>query len=124
SVLWNTQRDERVFCLLRSRAFAATPVTQLVDGWHILENGAWRWTKRRFSLTVAPGAQRLNLKVTVPPNLELPLTLTARIGGDPLATHALTSAGDFECVQNLPAGAEVLIEFDVDRALLPDANDA
>jgi SAM-dependent methyltransferase len=124
SVLWNTQRDERVFCLLRSRAFTTEPLTQLVDGWHILENGAWRWTKRRFSLTVAPGAQRLNLQVTVPPNLELPLTLTAHTGGILLATHTLTHPGDFACVQTLPPGAEVLVEFDVDRALPPDATDA
>jgi SAM-dependent methyltransferase len=124
SVLWNTQRDERVFCLLRSRAFAAAHVTQLVDGWHTLENGAWRWTKRRFSLTVAPGAQRLNLRVTVPPNLELPLTLTAHTNEDLTATHTLTRAGDFDCVQNVPTGAEVLVEFDVDRALPPDSTDA
>jgi SAM-dependent methyltransferase len=69
SILWNTQRDERVFCLLRSRGFRAPAVTQLVDGWHVLENGAWRWTARRFSIAVVPGAQRLSLKVTVPPNL-------------------------------------------------------
>ena len=123
SVLWNTQRDERVFCLLRSRAFLPPPVTQLVDGWHVLENGAWRWTARRFGLTVAPGAQRLSLKVTVPPNLELPLTLTARAGGATIATHTLTRPGDFECVQMVPPGAEVLVEFELDRALSPDATD-
>jgi hypothetical protein len=123
SILWSTQRDERVFCLLRSRTFAHAPVTQLVDGWHTLENGAWRWTKRRFSLAVVPGAQRLNLKVTVPANLELPLTLTARAAGEILATHTLTHSGDFDCVQTLPAGAEVLVEFDVDRALAGDATD-
>jgi hypothetical protein len=115
--------DPRVFCLLRSRAFPPPPVTQLVDGWHVLENGAWRWTKRRFSLTVAPGAQRLSLKVTVPPNLELPLTLTARVEGIAIAAHTLTRPGDFECAQIVPPGAEVLVEFEVDRALPPDATD-
>ena len=123
SVLWNTQRDERVFCLLRSRAFAAAPVTQLVDGWHVLENGAWRWTARRFSLMVAPGGHRLSLKVTVPPNLELPLTLTARADGEVIATHKITRSGDSECAQMLPPGGEVLVEFDLDRALAPDATD-
>jgi hypothetical protein len=108
---------------LRSRAFLPPPVTQLVDGWHVLENGAWRWTARRFGLTVAPGAQRLSLKVTVPPNLELPLTLTARAGGATIATHTLTRPGDFECVQMVPPGAEVLVEFELDRALSPDATD-
>jgi hypothetical protein len=73
---------------------------------------------------VAPGAQRLNLKVTVPPNLELPLTLTAHAAGALLATHTLSHPADFDCVQNLPPGAEVLIEFDVDRAIPPDATDA
>jgi len=124
SVLWNTQRDERVFCLLRSRAFLPPPVTQLVRGWHVLENGAWRWTARRFSLAVAPGAQRLSLKVTVPPNLELPLTLTARAAGAVIATHTITRPGDFECAQLVPPGAEVLVEFELDRALSPDATDA
>jgi SAM-dependent methyltransferase len=118
-----TERDERVFCLLRSRAYLAPPVTQLADGWHVLENGAWRWTKRRFGLTVAPGGQRVSLKVTVPPNLELPLTLTARAGGALVASHTLTQPGDFECAQVLPAGEEVLVEFEVDRALSPDATD-
>jgi tRNA (mo5U34)-methyltransferase len=124
SVLWNTQRDERVFCLLRSRAFEAPPVTQLVDGWHVLENGAWRWTARRFSVAVVPGARRLCLKVTVPPNLELPLTLTARAGGSVIATHTLSVPGDFECAQEVPPGNEVQVEFELDRALCPDGTDA
>ncbi len=115
--------DERVFCLLRSQAFSPPPVTQLVDGWHVLENGAWRWTKRRFSVNVAPGGRRLSLKVTVPENLELPLTLGARVGGDSIGTHTWSVPGDFECTQQVPQGAEVLVEFEVDRALSPDATD-
>jgi hypothetical protein len=117
------ESDERVFCLLRSRAFTPAPVTQLVDGWHVLENGAWRWTARRFSLTVAPGGQRLGLRVSVPTNLELPLTLTANAGGAVIATHSLTHAGEYECAQVIPAGEEVLVEFEVDRALEADATD-
>ena len=115
--------DPRVFCLLRSRDFVPPPVTQLVGGWHVLENGAWRWTERRFSVAVAPGAQRLSLKVTVPPNLELPLTLTVRVAETVIATHTLTRPGDSECAQLLPPGAEVLVEFEADRALCPDATD-
>jgi hypothetical protein len=124
SILWNTQRDERVFCLLRSRTFRPRPITQLVDGWHVLENGAWRWTARHFSAAVVPGAQRLNLKVTVPGNLTLPLTLTARVEGAIIATHTLTAPGDFECAQQIPAGNEVLVEFELDHALSPNATDA
>ena len=97
--------------------------TQLVAGWHVLEAGAWRWTERRFTLAVAPGAQRLSLKVTVPPNLPLPLSLTARVDGSTLATHTFTQPGDSECAQLLPPGAEVLVEFEADGALCPDATD-
>jgi SAM-dependent methyltransferase len=117
------QPDDRVFCLLRSRAHTPAPVTQLVAGWHVLENGAWRWTERRFTLAVAPGAQRLSLKVTVPPNLPLPLTLTVRVDGSVIATHTLTQPGDAECAQLLPPGDEVLVEFEADGALSPDATD-
>jgi hypothetical protein len=60
----------------------------------------------------------------VPPNLELPLTLTARTAGALLATHTLTQPGDYECAQQIPPGAEVLVEFQLDRALPPDATDS
>jgi SAM-dependent methyltransferase len=123
SVLWEGQRDERVICLLRSRTFDAPPATQLVAGWHVLESWAWRWTERRFSLTVAPGDQRVALKVSVPVNLSPPLTLTARVAGEVIATHELPAPGDYECAQHIPAGTEVLVEFEVDHALLPDATD-
>lgn len=123
SVLWNRQRDERVFCLLRSRTFERAPVTQLAEGWHVLEEGAWRWTARRFSIAVAPGGQRLCLKVTVPENLELPLTMTVRVQGEGIATHTLTEAGDFECAQRVPDGKEVTVEFELNRALPPDDRD-
>jgi SAM-dependent methyltransferase len=122
-VAGDAPQDLRVFCLLRSRAFPGEPCTQLVDGWHALENGAWRWTARRFSLAVAGGGQRLGLKVTVPANLELPLTLTARVAGTAIASHTLSDAGNFECAQQVPEGADVLVEFELDRALPPDATD-
>jgi hypothetical protein len=59
----------------------------------------------------------------VPPNLPLPLSLTARVAGSLVATHTFTQPGDSECAQLLPPGAEVLVEFEADRALCPDATD-
>jgi tRNA (mo5U34)-methyltransferase len=124
SVLWNAQRDERVICLLRSRSFPALPATQLVDGWHVLENGAWRWTERRFSLTLAQGDCRVALRVTVPGNLATPLTLTASMAGETIATHMIPAPGDYEFAQHAPAGDQVLLTFEVDGALPPDAADS
>ena len=123
SVLWNTQQDVRVFCLLRSRSFPVAAGSQLVSGWHGLENGAWRWTERKFSLTVAPGGQRVGLKVRAPENLTFPVVLTARSGGVEIGRHEMAGAGDYECAQAAPEGAEALVEFEVDRAMGPDETD-
>jgi len=123
SLLWNTQRDQRVFCLLRSRGFQPPPVNQLVSGWHVLENGAWRWTERRFSISVAQGGHRLGLKLTAAENVRLPLTLTVCAGVEVIATHEITQAGDTECAQMLPAGESLLVEFELDHALEADATD-
>jgi hypothetical protein len=115
SLLWGAQKDERVLCLLRSRRFAESGGTQLVDGWHMLENGAWRWTARRFSMLAGPGVQSVKLKVTAPSILSLPLTLTG-----PGAVHALDGNGDHEFSFAVNEG---LTEFEVDRALPGDERD-
>ena len=49
--------------------------------------------------------------------------LTANAAGAVIATHTLTHAGDYECAQVIPAGDEVLVEFELDRALPADATD-
>ncbi len=59
----------------------------------------------------------------MPVNLAPPLTLTVSVAGDVIATHELPAPGDYECAQHIPEGPEVLVEFEVDRALLPDAKD-
>jgi len=111
SVLWGSQKDERILCLLRSRHFAATPRSQLGYGWHVLENGAWRWTERRFSVVAGPGVTEITLKVTVPPTLPVSLTLSGRL---------LDHHGDHDLV--FPA-SEGEVEFTLDRALPPDPRD-
>jgi SAM-dependent methyltransferase len=115
SLLWGSQKDERVLCLLRSRAFPRENRTQLVDGWHMLENGAWRWTARRFSVLAGPGSQCLKLSVTVPKILDVPVTLSG--AG---TRHVLDRHGDHECVF---AVSEGLVEFELDRALAADERD-
>jgi SAM-dependent methyltransferase len=119
SILWNTQTDERVICLLRSRSFAHEPCTQLADGWHALESRAWRWTERRFSMAVEPGMRAVTLKVTVPESLSTPLMLRA---GD--TTHVFSRPGDYECLVPLRvSSAEQVVECEVDHALEPDERD-
>jgi tRNA (mo5U34)-methyltransferase len=111
SVLWGSQKDERVLCLLRSRRFEEAPRSQLGFGWHVLENGAWRWTERKFSVLVAPGARQVRLKLTAPPVVPLPVTISGQV----IARH-----GDHECVFPVTSGE---VEFELDRALPADARD-
>jgi hypothetical protein len=115
SLLWGSQKDERVLCLLRSRRFSPELRTQLVDGWHTLENGAWRWTARRFSMKVGPGIRSVRLQVTMPEIVGAPLTLC----GSGIR-HVLDRPGDHECVFDVPEGD---VEFELDRALPPDGRD-
>ena len=125
SVLWNTQRDERVFCLLRSRTSDPPPVTQPVDGWHILENGAWRWTKRRFPDRGRPRRPT--------PESQIDRAAESRIAAyshraAPPEPYSPRTPSPSPAISNapskLPPGAEVLVEFEFDRALPPDATDA
>lgn len=124
SILWNTQADERVICLLRSRVHEPVPFSQLAAGWHVLENGAWRWTERRFSVALAPDTRSMTLKCAVPEILLPHLTLTASVNGLPLATYQLPQAGDYEFVLRIPlTERETLVDFELDRALAPDEQD-
>jgi tRNA (mo5U34)-methyltransferase len=117
SVLWSTQRDERVLCLLRSRRFPPVARTQLASGWHVLEADAWRWTERRFSIALAKGVRTVQLSVTAPPILATPVTLTG--AG---AVHTLPRPGDYDLTFEIPPGAES-IEFELDRVLEGDEVD-
>ena len=119
SILWNTQADERVICLLRSRVHQPVPCSQLAAGWHVLENGAWRWTERRFSIALAPGVIRVEIQVTVPPILPLPIKLTLKETGE---TIALRRYGDYDLTFSIPPTL-MSVEFELDRALAPDAQD-
>jgi tRNA (mo5U34)-methyltransferase len=119
SPLWEGQPDERAFCLLRSRRLPPRYPTQLLDGWHKLEQSAWRWVQRRFGVAVeAAGRLTLRCTVTEPTFRELgPVALTTAYGKDVL----FPSAGEYDCVYELPEAAEVY--FELDKASPPDARD-
>jgi len=88
---------------------------QLVSGFYDIENGAWRWTARRFSMTVGARIRSVRLKVTIPENVGAPLTL---VGAG--ARYVLDRLGDHECMFEVSDGP---VEFELDRALPPDDRD-
>ena len=128
------QDDERAFCLVKSRQGGPESHAELLEGWHELEGGSWRWTERRFMVvlkTPAPGRPAtLRLKFLLPPELLAWLhsvTLTATVNGVPLAPQTYTGAGDQIYARSIPAealaGENARIDFQLDRALAPDETD-
>jgi predicted small lipoprotein YifL len=124
---------------LASRVRTGDPraAQQLVTGFYAIENGAWRWTGRKFEveLGVPAGAATsgavLECRFNMPPTSVEKLktqTLSASIGGEPLKPATLDTAGLFtysrEIPANLLAGSTVKVAFELDKALKPDNGDA
>jgi hypothetical protein len=110
--------------------------TQLVSGFYGIEQNAWRWTGRRFSLVLRPpfgAAQKggtLQLRLTVPPvaieKLKT-ISLSATIGGSALPPETYTQAGDYTYTRDvapaLLAGDFVRVDFQLDKSMPPSGAD-
>jgi SAM-dependent methyltransferase len=119
ATLWGAEPDLRAFCLLRSRAFPEVRRTQLLAGWHKLENHAWRWTQRRFSIALEePGD--VTLRLTAPDFLPAPVALAASSNGVQLFRRVFPRPGDHDVTFHAEAG---VVEFELDKALEPAAED-
>jgi tRNA (mo5U34)-methyltransferase len=119
-------RDERAFCLVRSRHNRLANV-ELLEGWHESEQTGWRWTRREFSLRVRNGTT-LTMKMFVPAEwLQRlgPMTLSASANGKDLSPAVYETAGLQTLVRTLephPDG-ELLLRFRLSGALPPDDDD-
>ncbi len=109
---------------------------QLVSGFYGIENAAWRWTARSFSVALRPpaGAKTrggvLLMKLTVPPPVTEkvgPVTLSASILGTPLPAETWSAPGDYTYRREIPAGLlqedSVQVNFQLDKAMPPTAVD-
>jgi hypothetical protein len=110
--------------------------SQLVSGFYDVEQNAWRWAQKRFSVVLRPplgSAQRgaaLNLKFTVPDvtiNRLQNLTLSAAVNGSPLAPETYGKPGEYRYSRDLPpnllTGEAVRVDFTLDKAMAPSAAD-
>jgi hypothetical protein len=126
--------DARAFILAKSRVAAPPCAFRLLRGWHSLEDDAWRWTERVFSMELdipAPAEDAaLRFGATLRFLFQLPevvfanssaVTLSVRINGTPLAPGMYSMPGKHEYVGAMPAlGAGVAtVEFELDRAIAP-----
>jgi len=109
---------------------------QLITGFHGIENAAWRWTAKQFTVVLKPpfgsgqkGA-KLTVKLTVPAvtiqNLKN-VSLSANAGGISLPPETYTTAGDYFYVREIPAsvltGDSLRVDFQLDKAMAPSGAD-
>ncbi len=119
---------------LASMVHMADPRTssQLVRGFHTVEQNAWRWTMAKFTVILKPpaGASQkgatLLMKFAVPDpviNRLKKVTLTASVGGAQLAPESYDKAGDYVLTRDVPAsaftGETATVDFALDKALPP-----
>ncbi len=110
--------------------------TQLITGFYGIEQNAWRWTARRFSVALRPplgAAQKgatLQLRLTVPPVIVEKLTtitLSAAIGATALAPETYAQAGNYTYSRDVPpalvAGEVVRVDFQLDKSMPPSGAD-
>ncbi len=123
---------------LAAAVHAADPkgAPQLKEGFHTVEQDAWRWTERRFVVLLGPpegaatGGATLTLRFAVPEPVIAqlgPVTLEANVGGAALPAQSYTRPGEYIYSHKVPppalAGDSVAVEFTIDKALGPSAAD-
>lgn len=110
---------------------------QLISGFHDIENHAWRWTMRQFSVVLRPppgSAHKdavLTLNLTVPPVVlqeQKAITIFASIDGHKLPDETWSKPGEYAYKRDVPASLltsdTVRVDFVLDKAIPPGAKDA
>ena len=120
-------RDERAFCLLRSRHNRLANL-ELLAGWHESEETGWRWTRRDFAVRLRGHGTTLTMQLFVPAeSLQRlgPLTLSATAGGRDLEPAVYETPGIHTLVRRLDTAASggLTLRFHLSAALPPDADD-
>ncbi len=111
-------------------------VGQLAEGFHQIENGAWRWTERRFSVDLRPPPGASGKGVTLTLNLTIPqvsidklgaITLSAVAGGSSLQPETYSKPGEYVYRREVPPGVlsgdSARIDFTLDKAIPPGSTD-
>lgn len=106
--------------------------SQLLAGFHAVEQGAWRWSARKFSLSLAVpenAATRgatLELKAALPDAIAqqmLGVTITPTLGGHTLTPRKLDQTGEHVIAFDVPASllntAAVIVDFELDKSIPP-----
>jgi len=109
---------------------------QLTRGFWNVENGAWRWTMRNFTVMLRPPARAALNGATLELHFSIPevmfnkvgaMTLDAHLNGSDLGSETYPHAGEFTYRRDVPAallgGNTVAVDFSVDKGLPPTGQD-
>jgi hypothetical protein len=109
---------------------------QLVSGFYGVEDNAWRWTARQFSMVVrtpfgaAQKGASLQARLSVPEPVIAKLktiSLSPSVNGHALPPETFTQAGEVTLKRDVPAnfltGDSAKLDFQLDKALPPTASD-
>ena len=110
---------------------------QLLSGFHTVEGGAWRWSMKKFAVSLAPPANAAQNGATLILNFALPdavaakllgVSVTPTVAGQQIAPCKVTKAGEQACQFDVPAEAlkndAVVVEFELDKAVEPGSDDS
>lgn len=114
----------------------AKSAPQLVSGFYDIEDGAWRWTGKQFTveLGVPVGAGQagaaLELDFTIPDVViqkSKNVTLAASVDGNTLPPETYTKAGEYAYQREVPAallkGSSVKVTFTLDKTIQAGGGD-
>ena len=102
---------------------------QLLDGFYRLENGAWRWTMRRFAVALQSpesGAEPmfLEMRFTIPEVIAERFggaKIAAAVNGGALGTESFEGQGEFLYSKQVAAaaagGGALRVEFELENAV-------
>lgn len=103
---------------------------QLLNGFYNLEQNAWRWTAKQFSVSLAapksavPGAGRLEFRFTVPDIAASELagvTVSASVEGRPLGAYQAAKPGEqtavFQVPPELMRADALIVDFTLDKTI-------
>ena len=122
------QTDLRAFCCMRSRLFDYGGNGRLLKGWHAIEENAWRWTERQFSVEFPspPPRGKLTLRFALPEIAIEQLgsvTLSVTVNGLALPPETYRESGEHVYTCDVVSSGPALVEFEMDRALPPQPPD-
>ena len=124
--------DERIVFLLRSRIRFPELHVRPLDGWHEIENDAWRWTDRHFSLEATlpeePPAREFALKLIAPEAVLSAgqIVIHCHVGAIPAGKLTCCEPGEIELRGTFPErnnrGERLKLEFAVDSGFSPQGD--